>query len=179
MKQPELPWIAFARTLIGTAEIVGAKENPKIAEMWQTAFEKLGRADEAKKAVWRTENTPWCGAFVAYVLASCELEKHIPAAFPMARSYEKAGTKLDKPAYGCLVTFTRNGGGHVGFVVGKDSRGNLMVLGGNQGDAVNIKPFAVSRVTAYRWVGTMSVPAAFRYDLPLLQSDGKVSVNEA
>ena len=97
----------------------------------------------------------------------------------MARSYEKAGTKLDKPAYGCLVTFTRNGGGHVGFVVGKDSRGNLMVLGGNQGDAVNIKPFAVSRVTAYRWVGTMSVPAAMRYDLPLLQSDGKASVNEA
>nr|WP_303803578.1 hypothetical protein [Snodgrassella alvi] len=38
-------------------------------------------------------------------------------------------TKLYKPAYGCIVTFTRKGGGHVGFVVGKDTRGNLMVLG--------------------------------------------------
>jgi len=30
-------------------------------------------------------------------------------------------TKLDKPAYGCIVTFTRQGGGHVGFVVGVPS----------------------------------------------------------
>lgn len=33
-------------------------------------------------------------------------------------------TKLDKPAYGCIVTFifTRQGGGHVGFVVGVDAK---------------------------------------------------------
>jgi len=43
-------------------------------------------------------------------------------------------TKLDKPAYGFIVTFTRQDGGHVDFfIVEKDAKDNLMVLGGNQG----------------------------------------------
>ena len=50
-------------------------------------------------------------------------------------------TKLNNPAYGCIVVFSRAGGGHVGFLVGKDKQGNLMILGGNQSNAVNIKPF--------------------------------------
>ena len=58
-------------------------------------------------------------------------------------------TKLYKPAYGCIVTFTRQGGGHVGFVVGKDTRGNLMVLGGSQGNAVSIAAFLSGRATGF------------------------------
>jgi hypothetical protein len=52
---------------------------------------------------------------------------------------------------GCIVVFTREGGGHVGFVVGQDQQGNLLVLGGNQGDAVNVKAFPLARVSGYRW----------------------------
>ena len=97
-------------------------------------------------------------------------------------------TKLPEPAYGCIVTFTRDGGGHVGFVVGKDKHGNLMVLGGNQSNMVSIAPFQRSRVTGYYWPSTwdaktktraISAPLASRYDLPLLNSDGRVSTNEA
>ena len=92
------------------------------------------------------------------------------------------GTRLDKPAYGCVVVFDRAGGGHVGFVVGKDKQGNLMVLGGNQGDAVNIKPFATSRVAGYVWLdwadGRKSAPKPERFELPLLDSNGQVSRNE-
>ena len=90
--------------------------------------------------------------------------------------------RYPKPAYGCIVVFERQGGGHVGFVVGQDKQGNLMVLGGNQGDAVNIKPFAKSRVIAYLWPnkgGKPAYPAEERYTLPLLASDGKLSRNEA
>lgn len=178
-KQNELPWVAFARQHISIAEKVGKAENPKIVKMWEVAFTATNQADKLKQAVWRTENTPWCGGFIAYVLASCGLSRHIPQSFPMARSFERAGTKLTKPAYGCIATFTRSGGGHVGIVVGKDRHGNIMVLGGNQGDVVNIKPFAVRRVTSYRWRGTQDNPAPRRYELPLLDSDGKVSKNEA
>ena len=67
--------------------------------------------------------------------------------------------------------------GHVGFVVGEDQHGNLMVLGGNQGDEVNIKPFSPSRVLAYRWPGIW--PASERFTLPVLNSDGRPSQNEA
>lgn len=97
-------------------------------------------------------------------------------------------TKLSKPAYGCIVTFTRQGGGHVGFVIGKDKSGNLMVLGGNQGNRVSIAAFSPSRVTGYYWpslwdkqakrpLKTSPLPA--RYDLPTLTYNGKLSTNEA
>lgn len=179
MKQSELRWVAKARSMIGTAEIVGKAENPKIVEMWKVGFNATGQSHRLKESVWKTENTPWCGAFVAWVMATSQLSKHIPASFPLARSWAKAGTALSKPAYGCVVVFSRGNMGHVGIVVGKDKKGNLMVLGGNQGDAVNIKPFALSRVIAYRWLGDAGAPAPQRYNLPILQSNGKLSTNEA
>jgi hypothetical protein len=84
------------------------------------------------------------------------------------------------------VTFTREGGGHVGFIVGTDARGNLMVLGGNQSNAVSIAPFAKSRATGYYWpsfwrnkAAVKSVPFEERYFLPLLKSNGQLSTNEA
>ena len=175
----ELNWVAKARTIIGTAEKAGKAENPKIVEMWQVGFTATNQANRLKEAVWRTENTPWCGGFMAWVMAKSNLAHHIPKSFPLARSWANAGTKLSKPAYGCVVVFSRGNMGHVGIVVGKDTKGNLMVLGGNQGDAVNIKPFAVSRVLAYRWCGTQSQPAPHRYKLPILRSNGRVSTNEA
>lgn len=65
--------------------------------------------------------------------------------FESAKSYLSWGEQLDRPVYGCVVVFSRDGGGHVGFVVGKDKAGNLLVLGGNQDDAVNVKSFPLSR----------------------------------
>ena len=99
------------------------------------------------------------------------------------KAWADAGTKLSKPAYGCLVVFNRTGGGHAGFVVGKDVRGNLMVLGGNESNKVSSSPFATDRVVAYVWPsfgsGVPSISDSRRYDLPVLSSSGKVSANEA
>ena len=131
-----------------------------------------------KESVWNQASTPWCGGFVAACLARAGLGVRIPKSFPMARSWAKAGAALSKPAYGCVVVFERGSGGHVGFVVGKDKAGNLMVLGGNQSNQVCIKPFSKARVLAYRWCGQTGAPAEGRYDLPVLSSDGKVSTNE-
>ena len=57
---------------------------------------------------------------------------------------------LQAPTVGCVVVFEREGGGHVGLVVGADTKGRLLVLGGNQGDAVSIAPFDRSRVDMMR-----------------------------
>ena len=173
----ELPWVKEGRAKLGVWEIVGSKHNPIILAMWKVAFEANG------KKSWVTDDElPWCGGFTAYAFAATGLKAvidKIPNEFPRALSWASAGTKLDKPAYGCVVVFTRKGGGHVGIVVGIDKNGNIMVLGGNQSNHVSIIPFAPSRVHAYRWIGTQPYPAAYRYDLPLLNSNGKVSTNEA
>ncbi len=176
----ELKWVVEARKYIGTKEIKGVKHNPIILELWKSALDATG---QAAPAVFKNDETAWCGGFVGGVLAKAGLGHHIPKSFAMARAWVKAGTKLDKPAYGCVVVFWRGSPkattGHVGFVVGRDKFGNLMVLGGNQADAVNIKPFGKDRVLAYRWCGTQNLPAPHRYNLPVLSSDGKVSKNEA
>lgn len=176
----ELNWISIAKQYIGQKEIKGTKHNPIVLELWRGAFDAT---KQAMPAVFNNDETPWCGGFVGGVLAKAGLAHHIPKAFAMARSWVNAGTKLDKPAYGCVVVFwrgTRSGqSGHVGFCVGQDSRGNLMILGGNQGDTVSIVPFDKGRVLGYRWCGTQAHPAPHRYDLSLLASNGRVSTNEA
>lgn len=172
----ELDWIAEGRKLLGVHEEINES---KVLAMWDDAFAAIGAPREADKPIWNTGGTAWCGGFVAACLARVGLGVRIPKSFPMARSWAKAGTALSKPAYGCVVVFERGTGGHVGFVVGKDKAGNLMVLGGNQSNQVCIKPFSKSRVLAYRWCGQTGAPAEGRYDLPVLSSDGKVSTNEA
>ena len=168
----ELSWIARARKYLGQREIPGAKHNPLIVEWWK-----------AVKAAFRDDETPWCGAFVGGVLATNGNDISAVKNPASARAWLNLPKRLDSPAYGCVVIFWRGspsgGNGHVGFVVGRDRAGNLMVLGGNQGDMVNVKPFSTSRVLGYRWPGFEDRPLPHRYDLPLLESDGRLSTNEA
>ena len=155
-------WLDKAKTYLGLSEVPGKAHNSKILEWWK-----------AIRAAFTDDETPWCAAFVGGCLEAVGITS---SRFESARSYETWGSPLSAPVYGCIVTFTRDGGGHVGFVVGRDGAGNLMVLGGNQGDAVNVKAFPRSRATAYRW--PMGVPADVGAPLPLLAS-AELSINEA
>jgi uncharacterized protein (TIGR02594 family) len=161
-------WIATARRYLGQREVKGPHHNPHVLRWWKS----IG-------APFKDDETPWCGAFVGGVLSDTGIKPVAGGA--SARAWLKLPVKLDRPAMGSIVIFYRgdpNGGsGHVGFVVGRDRAGNLMVLGGNQGDAINIKPFSRSRVLGYRWPGVY--PYEERFTLPLLASDGRLSTNEA
>lgn len=161
-------WIATARRYIGTQEWAGAPDNPRILQWWKA----LG-------APFTDDETPWCGAFVGGVLSESGIKPQKGGA--SARAWNSFGKKLTRPAYGCIVVFWRGSktgtAGHVGFLLGVDKRGNLMVLGGNQSNAVNVKPFSKDRVLGYRWPGT--APREERYKLPVLDSDGTVSTDES
>lgn len=146
------PWLTEARRHLGLREITGKEHNPTIVN-WLLSL----------KAWWRDDETPWCGTFVAASLRAAGLP--VPKAWFRARAYERYGTPLLVPCVGCIAVFTRQGGGHVAFVVGHDTRGRLMCLGGNQGNAVTIAPFDRARVTAYRWP---SPDFPFRTGLPVL-----------
>jgi uncharacterized protein (TIGR02594 family) len=156
-------WLIEARKHVGLREIPGPRHEPTITR-WLSRL----------KAWWSDDETPWCGTLVA----ACLIESGLPVVreWYRARSWAAYGTPLILPTLGCIVVFERTGGGHVGFVVGDDERGRLMVLGGNQGNAVSIAPFDRSRVLAYRW--PPGEPAAG--PMPVLVSNSQpASSNEA
>ena len=159
-------WLDLARAEIGQKEIKGSKHNPRIVAYWHDA-----------ELNFKDDETPWCAGFVGAMLERAGVDG---TGSGMARSYEKWGKKLSKPAPGAVVTFWRgsksSGSGHVGFYEGKDKHGNLMILGGNQSDAVNIKPFSRDRLTGFWWPKDTDVEPV--YAERLLDSDGKVSTNE-
>jgi uncharacterized protein (TIGR02594 family) len=156
-------WFAAARRHLGAREIKGRRHHPLILRWWTLV-----------RAPFTDDETPWCAGFVGGVLESEGIRSSRSAA---ARSYLRWGRALAAPRLGCVVVFERGPRfGHVGFVAGVDRAGNLMVLGGNQGDAVNIKPFARSRVLGFRWPASEPLPAAV--PLPLLASSGGLSRNE-
>lgn len=158
-------WLRRARQEIGVSEIAGKQHSKRVLSYW-----------ELSKLYFSDDETPWCAGFVGAMLEDCGIRSTRSG---MARSYENWGQPCGAIP-GAIVTFWRgsksSGSGHVGFVVGKDQYGNLMVLGGNQGDAVNIKPFTTSRVTGYRWPSGFDPSGA---PLATVASDGRVSTNEA
>jgi len=161
MSQPV--WLAIARTDIGLREIPGKATAPKIA-MW---LKQLG-------AWWADDATPWCGVAVAAWMrdAGVPLPKH----WYRARAWLEWGTALTKPVRGCVVVFERSGGGHVGLVDGQDQMRRLLVIGGNQGDAVSVAAFDTARVLGYRWPVGVPLPST---PLPIFAGGVPVSTNEA
>lgn len=152
MPLAEPAWLAEARHHVGLREIHGAPTAPTI-KAW---LQKL-------KAWWADDETPWCGTFCAAVMQNTGIE--LPKHWYRAKGWLDWGVPLEQPDVGCVVVFEREGGGHVGFVVGRDLNNNLQVLGGNQGDAVSIATFPRTRVVGYRWPrGELLMSAA----LPLL-----------
>lgn len=159
----ELDYVKKARSYIGLKEVPGVKSNPIILKMMKDL--NTGFTSDA---------IPWCGIFMAWVLH----ETHeIPKGFPMAKSWSTVGVKLSKPAYGAVAVYSRDGGGHVGIVVGVDKLGRIMLLSGNSSDSVNIKPIAKNRKPlGYYWMKRKGQeqlqPNVGRYTLPLLNSNG-------
>lgn len=158
-------WILEAQKYIGEKEIPGAKHNPVIVDMWK-AIKRGGIKDD---------ETPWCAAFVGACLERVGIES---TRFESAKSYLAWGTKLNAPVEGCIVVFDRDGGGHVGFVVGVTRMGDLLVLGGNQGDMVKVAKFPRSRAQAanYRWPSGYPTPGT---PMPVMDGPEDYSTKEA
>lgn len=138
--------LQVAQQWIGEKELAGPLSNPLVLAML--------RLD----AKWVEDDvTPWCSAFVGFVckcLPGVERSRSLAA-----RSWLLVGKEVSlaqaKPGWD-VVVLTRGTGkqpgkdviaasGHVGFYVGQEGP-NVLVLGGNQGDAVSIAPFAKSRI---------------------------------
>ncbi len=159
-----------ALKLYGVLETKGARNTPEILS-WarELGGEVFGWYD--------SDDKPWCGLFVAVCLKRARRLPPVGINALRALQYAKWGVFVHPKHYavGDLATFTRKGGGHVGFLVGQDHE-CYHVLGGNQSDGVNITRIKKERlyaVTRPEYVNFKPMP------LPLLNPSGKISVNEA
>jgi uncharacterized protein (TIGR02594 family) len=166
-------WLKGAYKYLGLKEIPGSRDNPQIVAWWQDIG--AGWFDD--------DETPWCGAFVGGTLLEAEIDILPGAKAPRARAWEKWGQKLDGPAIGAVVTFSRRSGGpgagHVAFVLGQKG-GRIVCLGGNQSNAVTVANFATSRITSYRWPSSVPTPTTVSSvaGLPTVTEEGHISIDE-
>jgi uncharacterized protein (TIGR02594 family) len=149
MKDPT--WLAHARTLIGVAEIPGARHNATIVGWVKQLWAWLGLNDE----------TPWCGTFVAHCLMAVGIQWAKKGFRALEwKSYGVPGHVGGAPGLGAIAVLQREGGGHVGFVTGRTADGLFVrILGGNQGNRVSEAWFETSRVVAYRTPTSLTIQA--------------------
>ena len=130
----------IAQADIGTWEWKGDDHNPKVMAYYREAGHPEIKNDEV----------PWCAAFVGSVLAKAGARN---TGSLMARSYANWGEPVDisQAKRGDVVVLSRGAppSGHVGFF-DRAENGYIYLLGGNQGDQVNISPYKVDRLVAIR-----------------------------
>jgi len=152
------PWITLGKSLIGLHEVNNAKN-----------LDKLMKLD--------TSAIPWCGAFVAYLIATTLPEEVIPTNPLWALNWLKFGKSLGitEVLLGSIAVFKRDGGGHVGIVVGHDPTA-YHILGGNQSNKVSI-----ARVSKGQCRG-LREPLTFKLSGPVLKQTtlaGSIETNLA
>jgi len=140
----------IASRYIGMAEVAGAsRANPSVLAML-----KLDNT-------WpQDDDVPWCSAFANHVAWLLRLPRSKSL---RARSWLQVGMPITlaqaQPGFD-VVILKRGGGnqpgpevidapGHVGFYAGREGD-SILVLGGNQSDAVNIGHFPSSRLLGVR-----------------------------
>ena len=122
-------WVKTAMKEVGVTEITGQEHNDRIVD-----YHKISGG-------FSTDEIPWCGSFVNWVMFKSGFKSTV--SYPArAKSWLKFGKSSQEPVIGSIAVKSRQGGGHVCFVIGEDSNGNLLCLGGNQNNEVNIKAYS-------------------------------------
>lgn len=143
----EPPWLHEARAMLGIREAPGTADSPDVIKMF---------ADAGHPEV-KHDATPWCAAFVGAALRRSGFDS---TGSLWALDYLHWGVGIPDPELGCVAVKTRQGGGHVTFVVGMDGS-RLFCLGGNQSDMVSIASYP-------KEVFTFRVPAGWSRPVPPL-----------
>ena len=137
----------LAKRFIGVHEVDGDEDHPLIQFAMSTTTYGSGAIDTP-------DSVPWCSAFVNFIAWLLDAPRSNSA---MARSWLSVGrpVKLEGAVVGWdVVIFSRGdpGGtqGHVGFFSGVGFGGGIKILGGNQGDEVNVTTFPTDRILGIR-----------------------------
>ena len=143
----------IAERYIGQKEVFGKMDNPLILAMLKLD-NKWPKNDE----------TPWCSAFMNWVCWHLRVARSKSL---MARSWLDVGYSIPLsdawPGWDIVILKrgtgrqpgpnVRNAPGHVGFFSGVEGN-RVLLLGGNQGDAVSIASYPQSRILGIRRIRT-------------------------
>ncbi len=146
------PWLEFAYLALGfniSENSSPGQHNPYIVDFL--------RYTQVNPRSYRDE-TAWCSAFVNWCMHNAGFPR---TGIALARSWLQWGTSLGSPLYGCVTVLRRpGGGGHVAFYVGPgQDRNEILLLGGNQGDAINVSSYSRDRLLGSRWPLGFPVPS--------------------
>lgn len=157
-------WLQYSVAHIGLREGPGSIDNKQLVADIRTVASD-----------YQHDATPWCAGWVSLCLAKAGVK---PSGQPLwALSYSSGwGIKLPGPALGAIAVKTRNGGGHVTFVAGRNRNGVLACCGGNQNDMVNISEYRADVFKGFYWPKEVPLPAKIGISLlPIVNSAGKVT----
>lgn len=145
------PWVdkAFEEFNKGISE---TGSNPEIMKYWTyTQMPEASQQNNADgayaRAVMKADKESWCAAFVNWTLETSGISGTMHAT---AYSFKGWGQNLEKaPAYGSIAIMNYS---HIGYVVGQNPNGSIILLGGNQpGDSVNLNPTGQSSILQTRY----------------------------
>lgn len=142
-------WLDRAWADLGVREATGPADDPRVVAYYRDA----GHPEITSDSV------AWCAAFVGACLARAG---QTPSGSLLARSYLSWGEALEEPRLGAVAVFPRGADpalGHVGFLIGVTDRA-LIVLGGNQSDAVSVEAYPRDRLLGLRWPSASPPSAA-------------------
>lgn len=154
-------WLRHAAQYIGVREVKGPGVNQAIKNLWLSL--------KGGALYWRAygeddSKLPWCGAYAARLLAHAGVA--YPTQYARALAWAEWGEACE-PLLGAVVVFKRDGGGHVGFVVGTSvDAAQVLVHGGNQNDGVSEAWFSTKHMVACRKPKGSTLYPALRYHRP-------------
>jgi uncharacterized protein (TIGR02594 family) len=137
---PQPRWLELAWADLGVAEAAGPASNPNVVRYYA----------EVGHAAVTDDQVAWCAAFLGACLERAGIGSTRSL---LARSYLAWGEPLTEERHGAIAVLSRGSDpalGHVGFLVGV-TPDHLILLGGNQGDAVSVQSFPRSRLLGLRW----------------------------
>ncbi|AUJ80826.1 peptidoglycan-binding protein LysM [Enterobacter cancerogenus] len=81
----------------------------------------------------------WCSSFMNYCFQESGYHKTVPDPYRAVSFFKDSNNffEIKKPIYGCAAS----SGKHATFVYGQSKSGELICLGGNQGDTIKFSPF--------------------------------------
>ncbi len=134
--------VLIAMLEYGEAYTPGLQNNKRILEYFHSCGKDWVKSDE----------TPWCAAFLNFVLKKAGLEN---SGELNARSFLKIGREITKPELGDLVILWRGQKegvlGHCGIFV-REIDTTIFILGGNEDGMVKIKGYSNANLLGYRRV---------------------------